>query len=58
MLSAVSSTNLSRKEAVCARRKALQIRTLVARRESYRKLARTGQDARAGTPDPHLDSPP
>jgi hypothetical protein len=52
-----SSTTLSRKEAVLARRKTLQIRTFVARRESHRKLARTGQDAKAGTADPQLSSP-
>jgi len=36
----------------------LQSRTLVARRKDYRKLARTEQDARAGTPELQLDSPP
>jgi len=40
-----------RREAILARRKALQIRVLVARREHYRTLARTEQDARAGIPD-------
>jgi transposase InsO family protein len=44
-----------RREGILARRKALQIRTLVARRENYRKLARREQESRAGTPDLHLD---
>jgi len=47
-----------RREAILARRKALQVGTLVARRENYRKLARTEQDAGGGTPEPQLDSPP
>jgi len=46
------------KEAILARRKALQIRTLVARRENYRKLARREQESRAGTPHLYLNSPP
>jgi hypothetical protein len=41
-----------------ARRKALQIGALVARRENYRKLARREQESRAGTPDLYLSSPP
>jgi hypothetical protein len=49
---------LGRREAILARRKALRIRPLVARRENYRKLARTDQDARAGTPEVYLNSPP
>jgi len=53
-----SSTTLSRKEAVLARRTPLQIRTLVAKRENYRKLALMAQDARAGTPGLQLDSAP
>jgi hypothetical protein len=36
----------------------LQIRTLVARRERSRKLARTEQDAGAERPEPYPDSPP
>ena len=47
-----------RREAIVARRKALQIRTMVARREKYRKLARREQYSRAGTPDLYLNSPP
>jgi len=47
-----------RREAILARRKALQIRALVARRENYRKLARREQESRAGTPEVYLDSPP
>jgi len=50
--------NLGRREAILARRKALEIRALVARREHYRKFARRGQDARAGTPELYLNSPP
>ena len=49
--------HFGRREAILARRKALEIRTLVARREKNRKLARTGQDARAGTPEVYLKSP-
>ena len=47
-----------RREAILARRKALQIRTFVARRENSRKLARTEQDARAGTPEVYLKFAP
>jgi len=47
-----------RRETILARRKALQIRTLVARREKNRKLARREQESRAGTPDLYLSSPP
>jgi hypothetical protein len=48
---------LGRREAILARRKALQIRTFAACRENHRKLARTEQDARAGTADLYLDPP-
>ena len=47
-----------RRETILARRKTLRIRTLVARRENYRKLARREQESRAGTPDLYLSSPP
>ena len=47
-----------RREAILARRRALQIRTLVARREKNRKLARTEQESRAGTPRVYLNPPP
>lgn len=49
---------MGRREAILSRRKALAPRTLMARRENYRKLARMEQDARAGTTDLHLNSPP
>jgi hypothetical protein len=48
----------TRKEPILTRRKALQVRTLVARRENHHKLARTGQDARAGALELYLDAPP
>jgi hypothetical protein len=48
----------TRKEPILTRRKALQVRTLVARRENHHKLARTGQDARAGALELCLDAPP
>jgi len=52
-----------RREALLARRKQLQIRTLVARRECHRKPARPGMvlghgNAGAGTPEAYLSSPP
>jgi len=50
--------DLERREAILSRRTALQIRTLVAWRENYRKLVRTEQDARPRTPDLYLNSPP
>jgi putative transposase len=40
-----------RREEILARRKALQIRTLVARRERYRRLWGQCKDTRAGTPE-------
>jgi len=46
-----------RREAILARRKALQIRALVARRENYRKQRGTNQDAGAGTPEVYLNAP-
>jgi transposase InsO family protein len=49
---------IGRREAILARRKALRIRALVARRENCRKLARREQHARAGTPEVYLNSPP
>jgi hypothetical protein len=39
-----------RREALLARRKALQIRTLVARREGYRRMVLDHGNAGAGTP--------
>ena len=50
--------HFGRRRAILARRKALHIRTLAARREDYRKLARTEQDAGAGIPNLYLNSPP
>jgi transposase InsO family protein len=47
-----------RRESILARRKALQIRTLVARREKNRKLARRSQESRAGAPHLYLSTPP
>jgi hypothetical protein len=47
-----------RREAILARRKALQIRTFGARREHYRKQRGTNQDEGAGTPRVYLNSPP
>jgi len=47
-----------RREAILARRKVLQIRTLIARRERYRKMVLRHGNARAGTPEVRLSSPP
>jgi transposase InsO family protein len=47
-----------RREAILARRKALQVRTLVARRERYRCTGETAKNAGAGSPDVCLISPP
>ncbi len=40
-----------RKEEILAQRKALQIRTLVARREHYRKVVGQCEDTGTGTPE-------
>jgi putative transposase len=40
-----------RREQILARRKALQIRTLVARRQRYRQLRGACKDTRAGMPE-------
>ena len=40
-----------RRQEILARRKALQIRTLVARRERYRRLRGGCKDTRAGMPE-------
>ena len=50
--------HFGRREAIRARRKALQVRTFVARGEDYCKPARTEQDARAGTAELQPNSPP
>ena len=47
-----------RKEAILARRRKLQIRTLVARRMHYRKLVLGEGNPGAGAPEVHLSSPP
>ena len=47
-----------RREGILARRKELQVRTLVARRDHYRKAVGTDGNAGAGTPRVHLNSPP
>jgi len=47
-----------RREGILARRRELQIRTLVARRDHYRKAAGTEGNAGAGTPEVRLNSPP
>jgi hypothetical protein len=40
-----------RREAILARRKALQIRTVIARRERYRRLRGQCKDTGAGRPE-------
>jgi transposase InsO family protein len=47
-----------RREAILARRRELQIRTLVARRMHYRKLVLEEGNTAAGTPEPRLSSAP
>jgi putative transposase len=47
-----------RKEAILERRKALQVRTFVARREHYRRTLVKQVKAGAGTPELYLNSPP
>jgi putative transposase len=47
-----------RREGILARRKELQIRTLVARREHYRRTVGRQENAGAGTPELYLNSPP
>jgi putative transposase len=47
-----------RREAILARRKALQVRTFVARRERYRRMGETNENEGAGTPGVYLSSPP
>jgi len=47
-----------RKETILARRRELQIRTLVARRMQYRKLVLGDGNTGAGAPEVHLSSPP
>jgi hypothetical protein len=47
-----------RREALLARRKTLQVRTFVARRECYRRMGEINQNVGAGTPEVYLDSPP
>jgi len=49
---------LGRREALLARRKALQVRTFVARRERYRRMGESSENAGAGTPKVYLNSPP
>ena len=46
---------LGRRDAILARRRALQIRSLAFRRENYRGLARTEQGVRAQTPRVKLE---
>jgi len=46
------------KEAILARRKELQVRTLVARRERYREMMGTVENAGARAPKIGLNSPP
>jgi hypothetical protein len=47
-----------RREAILTRRKAVQIRTFVARRQRYRQMRGNSQNARAGTPGLYPNSPP
>jgi len=47
-----------RREGILAKRKELQIRTLVARRERYREMMGRAENAGAGTPKVYLNSPP
>jgi hypothetical protein len=47
-----------RRETILARPKALQVRTLVARRERYRRTGETDENVGAGTPELRLNSPP
>jgi putative transposase len=47
-----------RREALLARRRALQVRTFVARRERYRRMGNGNEKAEAGTPEVCLNSPP
>jgi hypothetical protein len=41
-----------RREAILARRKALRVRTVVARPELYRRMGETDENVGAGTPEP------
>lgn len=47
-----------RREAILARRKALQVRTFVARRERYRRMGEINENVGAGTPEVYPNSPP
>jgi putative transposase len=47
-----------RREAILARRRALQVRTFVARRERYRRMGNGNQNEGAGTREVCLNSPP
>jgi putative transposase len=47
-----------RRDAVLARRKRLKIRTLVARRQHYRRMVTEGENPGAGTPKVQLNSTP
>lgn len=47
-----------RREAILARRKALQVRTFVARRERYRRMGKGNENQGVGTPEVYPNSPP
>jgi len=47
-----------RREGILARRRELQVRTFVARRERYREMTGRAENAGAGTPRVYLNSPP
>jgi hypothetical protein len=47
-----------RRDAILARRKRLKIRTLVARRQHYRRMVTEGENPGAGTPKVQLNSTP
>jgi putative transposase len=47
-----------RREAILARRKTLQVRTFVARRERYRRMGDSNENEGAGTPEVYPNSPP
>ena len=49
---------MARREAILARGKALQLRTLVARRQDYRNRNANSENNRAGTPEVYLNSAP
>jgi len=54
----VQDWGLRRKEAVLARRRALQVRTFVARREHCRQMAGTVRNAGARAPEVRVNSSP